>query len=375
MEFIKKNNSNDLKKILSKERYNKILIITGINSFLKSGAKKIVLNFLKKKKIKIFYKKLKMPDLRELKKVIKFIKTFKPNLIISIGGGAALDLSKIANVLYDVENLENKILINKYYINKRFCDLIAIPTTAGSGAEVTTNAVLYIKNKKFSIEDDLIKPNDSFIFPELIISNTFRTKTSSAFDALSQAVESLISVRSTEKSIDFSIKSIKLFLGSYNSYVISNNLSNTYNMCLSAHYSGKAISITKTTAPHALSYPFTSFFGVEHGHAVSLTLTAFLKFNYDNHKKSVTNFNLIKRYEILFNLFKVKNIDEFINKINEIKKIFELENNLIKINRNIPKKIDLILSNVNVQRLTNNPVRVTKKNILNILKKKLDVSY
>ena len=375
MEFIKKNNSNDLKKILSKERYNKILIITGINSFLKSGAKKIVLNFLKKKKIKIFYKKLKIPDLRELKKVIKFIKTFKPNLIISIGGGAALDLSKIANVLYDVENLENKILTNKYYINKRFCDLIAIPTTAGSGAEVTTNAVLYIKNKKFSIEDDLIKPNDSFIFPELIISNTFRTKTSSAFDALSQALESLISVRSTEKSIDFSIKSIKLFLGSYNSYVISNSLSNTYNMCLSAHYSGKAISITKTTAPHALSYPFTSFFGVEHGHAVSLTLTEFLKFNYDNHEKSVTNFNLIKRYEILFNLFRVKNIDEFINKINEIKKIFELENNLIKINRNIPKKIDLILSNVNVQRLTNNPVRVTKKNILNILKKKLDVSY
>lgn len=371
MEFIKKNNSRDLKKILNKARYNKILIITGKNSFVKSGAKKIILNFLKKKKIKIFYKKLKIPDLRELKKAIKLIKVFRPNLIVSIGGGATLDLSKIANVLYDVENLENKILINNYYINKRFCDLIAIPTTAGSGAEVTSNAVLYIKNKKFSVEDDLIKPNDSFIFPELIISNTFKTKVSSAFDALSQAVESLISVRSSEKSIKFSIKSIQFFLENYNSYVRSNNLSNTYNMCLSAYYSGKAISITKTTAPHAVSYPFTSYFGVDHGHAVSLTLAEFLKFNYDNYDKSVTNFNLIKRYEILFNLFKVKNIDEFINKLNEIKKVFELENNLIKINRNIPNKIDLILSNVNVQRLTNNPVRVTRKNIVNILKQKI----
>ena len=135
-------------------------------------------------------------------------------------------------------------------------------------------------------------------------------------------------------------------------------------MCLSAYYSGKAISITKTTAPHAVSYPFTSFFGVDHGHAVSLTLAEFLKFNYDNRHKSITNFNLIKRYEILFNLFKVKNIGEFVNKLNEIKNIFELENNLIKINRNISNKIDLILSNVNVQRLTNNPVRVTRKNIM-----------
>ncbi len=371
MEFIKRNNLGDLKKILNKGRYDKILIITGKNSFIKSGAKKILSNLLKKKKVKFFYKKLKVPDFRELKKAIILIKFFKPNLIVSIGGGATLDLSKIANVLYNVENLEKKILINNYYIKKRYCDLIAIPTTAGSGAEVTTNAVLYVKNKKFSIEDDLIKPNHSFIFPELVTSNTFKNKASSAFDALSQAVESLISVRSSEKSVRFSIKSIKFFLENYNSYVKSNNLSNTYSMCLSAYYSGKAISITKTTAPHAVSYPFTSFFGVDHGHAVSLTLAEFLKFNYDNRHKSITNFNLIKRYEILFNLFKVKNIGEFINKLNEIKNIFELENNLIKINRNIPNKIDLILSNVNVQRLTNNPVRVTRKNIMNILKQKI----
>ena len=107
--------------------------------------------------------------------------------------------------------MEKKILINNYYIKKRYCDLIAIPTTAGSGAEVTTNAVLYVKNKKFSVEDDLTKPNHSFIFPELVTSNTFKNKASSAFDALSQAVESLISVRSSEKSVRFSIKLDKVF--------------------------------------------------------------------------------------------------------------------------------------------------------------------
>jgi alcohol dehydrogenase class IV len=371
MEFIKRNNISNLKKILNKDLYTNILIVTGKNSFEKSGVKKIILNILKEKKFKVFYKKIKIPNLIELKKLIKLIKIFKPNLIISIGGGATLDLSKIANVMFNVKNLENKILLNNYRINKRFCDLIAIPTTAGSGAEVTTNAVVFIKKRKFSIENDLIKPNDSLIFPEFIISSTFKTKASSAFDALSQAIESSISVRSTQESIKFSIKSIKFFLENYSSYVKSNNLSNTYNMCLSAYYSGKAISISKTTAPHAVSYPFTSYFGVDHGHAVSLTLAEFLKFNYDNNDKSLTNFNLLKRYEILFGLFKVNDIDEFIHKLNQIKKFFKLENNLIKINKHIPNKINLILSNVNEQRLTNNPVRITKQIIKSILEQKI----
>jgi len=371
MEFIKKNNITNLEKILNKEVYTNILIITGKNSFEKSGAKKIILNILKKKKYKVIYKKNKIPNLIDLKKIIKIIKIFKPNLIISIGGGATLDLSKIANVLFKVKNLKNKILFNNYRINKRFCDLIAIPTTAGSGSEVTSNAVVFIKKKKFSIENDLIKPNYSLIFPEFIMSSTFKTRASSAFDALSQALESLMSVRSTLESVKFSIKSLNFFMRNYTSYVKSNNLSNTYNMCLSAYYSGKAISISKTTAPHAVSYPFTSYFGVDHGHAVSLTLAEFLKFNYDNNDKSLTNFNLLKRYKILFNIFEVNNIDEFINKLIQIKKFFKLENNLIKVNKNIPNKINLIVNNVNAQRLINNPVRITKKIIKGILEKKI----
>ena len=65
-------------------------------------------------------------------------------------------------------------------------------------------------------------------------------------------------------------------------------------MSIAANLSGKAISISKTTAPHALSYPFTSYFGIPHGHAVSLTLNDFLKFNYEHLKYSVSNFDLKK---------------------------------------------------------------------------------
>ena len=84
-----------------------------------------------------------------------------------------------------------------------------------------------------------------------------------------------------------------------------------------------------------------------------------------------SKFNLKKRYNILFKLFNVKNIDDFLTKLNHIKIIFRLESNLIKINKKIPNKINLILDNVNIQRLTNNPVIVTKKNIMDILNTKI----
>ena len=71
-------------------------------------------------------------------------------------------------------------------------------------------------------------------------------------------------------------------------------------MLIASNLAGKAINISKTTAPHAISYPFTSHFGISHGHAVSLTLNEFLKFNYKNMKLSKSNFDLKNRYKIWY---------------------------------------------------------------------------
>ena len=83
---------------------------------------------------------------------------------------------------------------------------------------------------------------------------------------------------------------------------------------------GKAISISKTTAPHAASYPFTSLFNISHGHAVALFFENFFKFNYSNLYRSETSFDLKKRFDLIFKLFDVNNIDDFSNKIRLIKR-------------------------------------------------------
>ena len=87
------------------------------------------------------------------------------------------------------------------------------------------------------------------------------------------------------------------------------NNDNTSAMCLAANLAGKAINISKTTAPHAVSYPFTSLFNISHGHAVSLTLNKFLKFNYKYMSLSNCDFNLKERYNLIFRLTGSENIN------------------------------------------------------------------
>ena len=171
---------------------------------------------------------------------------------------------------------------------------MVIPTTAGSGAEITSNAVIYVNKIKHSFESELLIPNQYFLIPEFLISAPNKIKASAGFDAIAQALESLISKKSNNQSIDYASKSLKISTNSYISFLNNPNMKNATEMSIASNLAGKAISISKTTAPHATSYPFTSLFNISHGHAVSLFFEKFFKFNYDNIDKSETSFDLKK---------------------------------------------------------------------------------
>ena len=140
-------------------------------------------------------------------------------------------------------------------------------------------------------------------------------------------------------------------------------------MIIASNLAGRAINISKTTAPHATSYPFTSLFNISHGHAVSLFFESFFKFNYDNLNKSDTDFDLNKRFELIFDLFDVKNISDFCSKIILIKKKAQLEDNLYTLNINIKKSSEKIIKGINLLRLGNNPIKINDKDIINIISK------
>ncbi len=146
-------------------------------------------------------------------------------------------------------------------------------------------------------------------------------------------------------------------------------MKNATEMSIASNLAGKAISISKTTAPHAASYPFTSLYNISHGHAVSLFFEKFFKFNYDNIDKSETSFDLKKRFDLIFNLFDVQDINGFNSKISLIKKSANLEDDLTKFNIDIIKSSEDVLKGINLLRLGNNPVKIDGKDILNIISK------
>ena len=80
--------------------------------------------------------------------------------------------------------------------------LIAIPTTAGSGAG-NSNTVIYINNVKYSVESKLLRPSYSILIPSLVLKNPLKLKSSSGFDAIAQSLESLISMKSNNQSVKF----------------------------------------------------------------------------------------------------------------------------------------------------------------------------
>ena len=361
------NSTEDIKKFINDKSFKKIFVLCGKKSFVTSGAEVLFKKIITDKEIRFFYKKSELPILEELIEIINYVKSFEPDLILAIGGGAVIDYAKIANVVDVRPDLANLITNYSYPFKAKYTKLAVIPTTAGSGAEVTSNAVIYVKDIKHSFESELLIPDNFFLIPEFLISAPNKIKASAGFDAIAQALESLVSKKSNEHSVNYAQESLKISTKSFISFLNNPNLNNAAEMSIAANLAGKAINISKTTVPHAVSYPFTSLYNISHGHAVSLFFENFFKFNYLNTEKSETNFNLKKRFELIFNLFDVKNINEFCSKITLIKKKSLLEDNLFKLNINVKNESDNIIKGVNLLRLGNNPVRIDEKNILKII--------
>jgi len=361
------NTIEDINTFIADKSFKKIFILCGKKSFTISGAENLINKMIVNKETKKLYKNSDFPVLEELIEIIKEIKNFKPDLILAIGGGSVIDYAKIANVADTRSDLKELIVNYSYPFKKKFTKLAVIPTTAGSGAEVTSNAVIYVDNIKHSFESNLLIPDNFFLIPEFIVSAPDKIKASAGFDAIAQALESLVSKKSNDQSIDYATKSLKISISSYLSFLHHSNIKNAAEMSIAANLAGKAINISKTTAPHAVSYPFTSLFNISHGHAVGLFFEKFFKFNYDNLNKSDTSFDLKKRFDLIFSLFDVSNIDNFNSKLSLIKKKANLVDDLTKLNIDLNKSSENIINGINLLRLGNNPVKIDGKDIYNII--------
>jgi alcohol dehydrogenase class IV len=189
--------------------------------------------------------------------------------ILAVGGGSALDVAKCIKLFCRMEDSGN-------YLQQEFQDsdvpLIAVPTTAGTGSESTRFAVIYYEGKKQSVTHESILPNYAILDADLLQTLPVYQKKCTVLDALSQAIESWWSLHSTDESKDYSKSAIHRIVHHMDQYLDGGNGEANAQILLAANEAGRAINITQTTAPHAMSYRLTSLYHLPHGHAVSICL-------------------------------------------------------------------------------------------------------
>jgi alcohol dehydrogenase class IV len=356
---------NKLNSFIKKENIKNILVITGKKSFNFSGFKKLAIYKNFKSIMNILYKKNEIPEIDELKFLIKKTNIINPDLIIALGGGCVIDYAKLINGLHNIKNIKKKIKSGTLKLHSKKTKILAIPTTAGSGAEATKFSVVYIDKTKYSVDHNLLKPDFFSLVPKLTINSPKIFRASSGFDAIAQAIESIFSLKANAESLKFSLKSLTFSIKNFLKFVNAPNIKNSYRMLAAANFSGMAINIARTNAPHALSYFFSSKFKIPHGIAVSIFFVEIIN-SYYQYTRKVKNKNLCKKFKFLFNSTNIKNIKNF----NILFAKFFYESGIEKYLNGILPKITLkkkLKFHYNLDRLKNSPFQINKEFINNLL--------
>tara|TARA_B100001250_G_C19792082_1_gene786999 strand:- start:1017 stop:2141 length:1125 start_codon:yes stop_codon:yes gene_type:complete len=354
---------------LEQNRMRNLLLIVGNNSCKEVLIKKYINEIKSKYKVKKIIKKSTNPQFEESYQASRLIQNYKSDVIIAIGGGSIIDTAKLISAFQPYNKVESKkILLGSKFIEKKLIPIIAIPTTAGSGSESTHFAVAYYDNKKFSVASKKLLPVSYFIDSELTYSMPTYLAASTGFDALAQAIESAWSINSNSKSLSYSHEAIKIIKNNIKKSVIEKNIKSRNKMCNAANLSGKAINITKTTAPHAMSYNLASQLKISHGHSVAIILGHFFEINCEseNVSKKINKKILYKNMKSIFLSLGIKSALAAKNKWFKLMDECNLETSFEKLKLTKKSDINKIISSINIERLKNHPVILNEKDFFKI---------
>ncbi|HEY2762314.1 MAG TPA: iron-containing alcohol dehydrogenase [Pirellulales bacterium] len=212
---------------------------------------------------------------------LKIAKRFEPELLVGLGGGSSMDCAKGINFLYT-----NGGEIRDYWgIGKAtgpMLPMIAVPTTAGTGSETQSFALISDAKThvKMACGDKKASFRIALLDPELTLTQPPRVTALTGIDAVAHALESYVARTRNSASVAFS-REAWLLLGGNFSHVLAEptNLDARGGMQLGASFAGLAIENSMLGAAHALANPLTAEFGIAHGQAVGMMLPHVIRFN------------------------------------------------------------------------------------------------
>jgi phosphonate metabolism-associated iron-containing alcohol dehydrogenase len=197
-------------------------------------------------------------------------------VIVAVGGGSVIDTAKaVAAADGDFARLRQCLATGRPTGSPGAVPIIAVPTTAGTGSEVTMWATLWDTEhgRKYSLSDSDLYAETAIVDPELTLAMPRSLTISTGLDALSHAVESLWNRNSNPVSVEFAVAAAREVLTVLPAVAVDpGNLELRTRMAQAALFAGLAFSNTKTALAHSISYPITLGYGVPHGIACSFCL-------------------------------------------------------------------------------------------------------
>lgn len=221
------------------------------------------------------------PDLPNLEEVLDEARGFAPDVIVSFGGGSAMDLAKLVSVLVGSgKGFRDIVGVGK--ADPRSCGLIAIPTTAGTGSEVGARALVTdpVSQSKSAADSRHMVADLAVVDPDLTLSLPAAVTAATGVDALAHCVESFTSKRS-HPLVDIYARAGITLVGRYLKRAVTdgNDVEARAGLAMAALYGGLCLGPVNTTAGHALSYPLGTRYGIAHGLANAVIFPHTLAFN------------------------------------------------------------------------------------------------
>lgn len=223
------------------------------------------------------------PTLENIEQVFEATASNNYDVLIGIGGGSVLDTTKILSVLKTNDASVEQLLGTDLVANPGV-PTILIPTTSGTGAEVTPNAIVTLPDQelKVGIVSKYLLPTLVILDPVLTLKLPKPITAATGMDAFTHSLESFISTKANPISDMFALESIRLISSSIvEAYQNGESIDAREKMLVGSMYGGMALTSAGTAAVHALAYPLGGKYKIPHGVANSMLLPHVMKYNMD----------------------------------------------------------------------------------------------
>lgn len=271
-----------LPELLAPLSAQRIALIGDAHLLGELGLRERIRSLLPDRQLSIFDGFSPNPQVAEAQAAVRFVRDSGADVVLGIGGGSALDVAKVAAAVATIDHDLAALLASRQPVVEPGLPTVLVPTTAGTGSEVTRWATLWDHEakRKHSLEGPGMYPTHALLDPELTLTLPPPLAAVTGADALSHAMEAYWNRGANAISDVYALEAVRRIFESLPMVVLNpDRLEYRTDLLFASLLAGLAFSNTKTAAAHSLSYPMTLHFGVAHGQATSITLPALLKYN------------------------------------------------------------------------------------------------